>query len=321
MFHLKRKSEFNKQTGTRHVRFDNQSSSDPRRSSTTYFASRSADETNIGRVRNQQAAEPDRRNPSYSKFWTLSSRAGVFLLAIVLFVVVIEEMTLSPTPKIVTLTTSTSQVFLRPPTVYQDAADALFAKSEWNRNKLTINTSAISDQLKRDFPELAAVSVALPLFGHYPTVYIQPSEPSLVIISQPSGSFVLNNNGVALLGANNQAAQLANLNVPTVVDQSGIPVSIGQTVLASTTVSFITTVAAQLHAQHIGFTSMVLPDSASELDVYLNGQPYYARFNTEDDSALQQVGALIAVMKHLQSQGITPHSYIDVMVDGRAYYK
>jgi hypothetical protein len=242
-------------------------------------------------------------------------------LVIALMVVAIEETTLSPTPKIVTLTTSTSQVFLRSPSIYQQAAVGLFTKSKWNRNKLTINAGAISDQLKRDFPELAAVSVALPLFGHYPTVYIQPSEPSLVLISQPSGSFVLNGNGVALIGASNQTAQLANLNIPTVVDQSGIPVSIGQTVLASTTVNFISTVAAQLRAQHIGFTSMVLPDSASELDVYLNGQPYYARFNTEDNSALQQVGTLIATMKHLQSEGVTPHTYIDVMVDGRAYYK
>jgi hypothetical protein len=86
-------------------------------------------------------------------------------------------------------------------------------------------------------------------------------------------------------------------------------------------VSFIKTVAAQLSAQHIGVKAMVLPPAADELDVYLAGQPFYGRFNLETGTALQQTGTFVAVWRQLQGQGTTPRDYIDVRIDGRAYYK
>jgi hypothetical protein len=116
-------------------------------------------------------------------------------------------------------------------------------------------------------------------------------------------------------------AQLTSLQVPTVVDQNPLNITTGQVALPTTSVHFIQTVVAQLGAQHIHFTSIVLPKAASELDVQIAGKPFYVKFNTEDNSPLQQVGTFIAVYKHLQAQGITPHRYIDVRIDGRAYYK
>ena len=64
-----------------------------------------------------------------------------------------------------------------------------------------------------------------------------------------------------------------------------------------------------------------MPAAENELDMYLTGQSYYVKFNLADSSPLQEVGTFLAVRQNLQQQGITPSQYIDVRVDGRAYYK
>ena len=74
-------------------------------------------------------------------------------------------------------------------------------------------------------------------------------------------------------------------------------------------------------AKHITITSMTLPPAADELDVHLTGVNYYIKFNLANDDARQQVGTFLATQAQLKSQGITPGQYIDVRVDGRAYYQ
>ncbi len=286
----------------------------------SYYAHRSDNDAATGRdpdALNERTQSADNRNTRRYK-----RRVLVAVVAIGLIFCLADVIMLSSSPKVVSLTTSTSQVFLRKRTDYQQAAAVIFR--QWsNHNKLTINTAAVSNSMLRQFPELSAVSVALPILGHQPIIYIQPSEPSMVLVAAGanSGNFILDSNGRALLQGGDQTAQLINAHVPIVLDQNPIQISVGQDALPSTTVQFIHTVSAQLNAQHIGFTSMVLPSESSELDVYIAGQPFYVKFNTEDDTPLQQVGSFIAVYRHLQTQGVTPHQYIDVRINGRAYYK
>ncbi|MGH7241431.1 MAG: hypothetical protein ACREGB_03995, partial [Candidatus Saccharimonadales bacterium] len=67
--------------------------------------------------------------------------------------------------------------------------------------------------------------------------------------------------------------------------------------------------------------SMALPPAAYELDVKPAGVGYFVKFNMHEDTARQQAGTFLAVRERLVSQGVTPGSYIDVRLDGRAYYK
>lgn len=279
----------------------------------SYYANRSEGENSVGRAADRRVAGPLRR---------FTRRVGMLALIIAVLVAAIDELSLSSTPQITPLATQAGQVFLRNKMVYQHAANVLFASSLENRDKLTINTDKISAMLRREFPELRAVSVALPVLGHRPIVYVQPSEPSMILTTKSSGSFILDAGGEALVPAVGHITQLTDLHVPIVVDQSGLAVKIGQTTLPGPTVDFIQIVAAQLAAQHIGFNSMLLPPrAAGELDVYLAGEPFFVKFNTEENTALQQIGTFIAVLRHLQAQGTIPRSYIDVRISGRAYYK
>jgi len=135
-----------------------------------------------------------------------------------------------------------------------------------------------------------------------------------------SGSYVLDTSGKALLGGAVPAAVMA-LNLPTLTDQSGLAIAVNHEALRSRDVRFIQTVVAELKTHGLTPSSLVLPVASSELDVHLLGQPYFTKFNLQSDDAPQQVGTFLAVQAQLKGQNVLPGAYVDVRVNGRAYYK
>ncbi len=271
---------------------------------------------NTGRLR---PGQPEPR--SVGTLWgQIARRAGVLVLAVAIIVSVINVLSVSPQAKIEPLTSSQAQAssaFLRDRAEYQAAADRLLASSIWNRNKITINTTQISRQLATQFPELSGASVTLPLLAHRPTIYVQPAQAALVVAAN-NGAYVIDQNGRALMpSANLPTAR----NLPQIVDQSGLSISTGHQVLTSDGVSFIQTVLAELAAKKVSVSSMVLPASSRQLNVYIAGQPYFVKFNLAGGDARQQAGTYLATIAELRSQHATPKHYIDVRVDGRAYYR
>lgn len=245
-------------------------------------------------------------------FWL--QRVGSIILLIAIVASVVNVLTLSSSAKVLPLSGS-NQTFLHNTNVYQQAVDSLLKQSIWNHNKLTINTGRLADKLEAQFPELSSVSVTLPLLAHRPIVYVAANQPVLILLAN-NGAYVVDSTGRALLSTS-QLPSNDQLNVPTISDQSGLTVTAGQQVLTSDNVSFIQIVTAQLQAAHLTIASMNLPVHTSELDVAISGQPYYVKFNLQSNDAKQQVGTFLAVL----SKGIVPQHYIDVRVDGRAYYQ
>jgi hypothetical protein len=155
--------------------------------------------------------------------------------------------------------------------------------------------------------------------SHRPIVYIAPTTPSLILAGS-TGSYVLDNNGKALIATSN-VADIGKLDLPTVADQSGLRVKSNDIALAGTEVNFIQTVVAELQAKGVAIESLTLPPAAYELDVKPVGVGYFVKFNMHEPTARQQSGTFLAVRARLATQSITPSSYIDVRLDGRAYYK
>lgn len=280
----------------------------------SYYANRSPIEGNVGRV---PAVVAERKR---GRFKNIVRHTPAIVASFVILACVINELMLGSSPRIVVLSNTSGQVFLRDTNTYQQAAARLLGGVS-NRNKLTVDANGISVSLKRQFPELNDVSVTLPILGHRPIVYIQPSDPELLLQTQ-QGLFMLDPSGKALLRATDPT-QFAKLGIPTVIDQSGLRIAIGHTALPSTTVAFMHTVTSQLKAQHIALQQIVLPAATSEIDVYVSVMPgspaYFGKFNTQND-ALLQAGTFIATALQLQAQHVNPQ-YIDVRIDGRAYYK
>jgi len=269
---------------------------------------------NTGRAR---PGQPEAR--SVGTLWgQVARRAGVLILGLAIIVSVINVLSVSPHAKIEPLTSSTAgSPLLRSQAEYQAAADKALSSSLWNRNKITIDTGGVSRQMMSQFPELSSVSVTLPLAAHRPTIYVQPAQASLVVAAD-NGAFVIDQNGRALMpSANLPTAH----NLPQVVDQSGLHIQSGHQVLTSDDVAFVQTVLAELATKKVGVSSMVLPATSRELDLYITGQPYFVKFNLANNDARQQAGTYLATAAELGRQHVTPAHYVDVRVDGRAYYQ
>src|SRR5581483_6327750 len=227
-------------------------------------------------------------------------RFGAIAVMIAIAISAVSMFLLTPDPKVQPLNASTGD-FLQGMDVYQRAAATLLGSSALNRTKLTVDANGVSDALRRQFPDLATVSVKLPLIGHRPVIYVQPVRPALVLSTLHSGMLVVSANGhVAGKGDAESAKQLG---VPLVIDQSGTQLSVGQAALPSSAVAFVQAVVYQLQQKHVQIASFTLPPDSSELDATIVGTPYLVKFNLANPaSTQQQIGTFLAVRHYLQGQ-------------------
>lgn len=297
------------------------SSQPPRREQVfSYYANRSVRVQNTARGAGgqQQSQEPLKRTSPRSPRW----RRQVYSFGVLAVILLLVGMSLrlQTMPKVVTVDLGADQqLFLRDRKVYEAAAQRIFGSSVFNSNKLTINTKRIVTEMQREFPELVAVSVSLPVAGAQPVVYLQPAQPRLVLSTQSSGMYLLDASGRALMNATD-VANLSELGVPVVTDESGIMLKQGQVALPRHAVAFMDEVAGQLRAKGIEVTSFVLPPGGNELHVRVSGAPYFVKFNTHGN-AREEAGTYLAVRQQLETEHKVPREYIDVRVENRAYFR
>lgn len=285
------------------------------RQSYTYYSKRSAT-TGAGR---QNSPLRTGKRVHLRARWLL--RHGVILVAsAVILVCVVNELIVTPNVKVTVLNADKhSKLILKSDATYAQAANQLIARTPTNRNKLTINTTAMVAALEKQFPELSDVSIVLPMLGHRPVVYIEPSSTAFLLETNADGSFVVGKSGKALAAVTPDRA--AQLSIPKIIDKSGLTVRIGQQALSGADGNFMSVVVRELQAGGFEVSKLVLPPASREVDIYLVGQTYFGKFNLESSDARQQAGAFMAVARQLQEEHKQPASYIDVRVDGRAYYK
>lgn len=289
----------------------------PRPSTFNYRSRRSESSFNMAGRQNSKVQVERPKPPRGPNFWL--QRAGLFILVIAALFSLTNILTVSSRAKILPMVSGQNRSFLRTESQYQAAADELLADSVWNRNKITINSRQLSDGMKARFPELAAVGITIPLLSHRPLVYIEPSQPALILIGK-SGSFVVDNYGKALIKADSPEA-LNQPDLPKLNDLSGLTVRLNRQALPADDVAFIETVAAQLKARRQPIDNMSLPSGTRELNIQPAGKPYTIKFNLMAGKAREQAGAYLATIEQLNQQGVTPAKYVDVRVLGRAYYQ
>lgn len=281
----------------------------------SYYSQRSGAPARVGRDRFREALTA-RSAHQAARYWR--QRFGVVIVLVAVVIGLYQLLALSTDPKIVPADSSQT-TFLHPLATYHATAQHLLEGSLFNHNKLTIDTGGVTAELKRQYPELSVVTMDLPLVGHRPIIYVAPAASKLVLLKDAGQAFVIDTNGRAVAAAS--ASDAARLRMPLVKDPSPTPVQVGKLALPSDTVAFIQKVMYEMNAKHMGISTFVLPEGTSELDMYLDGQAYYVKFNLASDTALEQVGDFLAVRHALQGRGATPAEYIDVRIPGRAYYK
>ncbi len=243
-------------------------------------------------------------------------RLPVVLALLVLGASLLYMTTLSSVPKIVIDGGADFKV-LRKVEVYQDAATEILQSSVGNKSKLTLNNTAVSQAMQRQFPELSHIEVVLPLTGHRPVIQAISERPALLLATQ-QGVFVIGESGKALM----KVSDATNIpdKLPTVRDDANLTVKPGKGVLSGQDVIFITTLTQQFEAKNIDISSMTLPALAAELHVRIADKPYYIKFSLLSDPRIA-AGQYFALQKKLEADKVSPAEYVDSRVEERIYYK
>lgn len=274
----------------------------------SYYSSRSGAETSRARY---EPPQTQRRGLERLK------HAPTVVALVVIVCSVLYASLLDTRPRVMIVASETGKPLQRPTQVYEDFINQELKSSLSNKSKLTINTEPLEQALRRQFPEVANAAVTLPLLGHRPIVSIAVSSPAFVLATS-GGAYYVSSEGVPLVRVSDVQNPLRD--ITTVSDTTNLPITVGKQVLPTETVSFISTVIAQLVATDTKFSGISLPLEANEVQLQLTDKPYIVRFNTTEDAKVQ-VGTLLAVKKRLEGSGELPKEYIDVRVVERAYYK
>jgi hypothetical protein len=279
-----------------------------------YSSSRSEENYNVGR-------QIDKAKPKVKKtanYWL--QRFGLVILTIALIASLFKVLSVSSNPQILPVDSfSKAAITPQDESRYETTVSKIISSSVWNHNKITLDSNAIERSLIKNYPELSSVSVTIPLVAQRPIIYVQYTQPVIILTTLSNKSYALDNNGRAMYEASSPKA-LELPNIPTVNDQSGLNVQLNHQALPSTDISFVQTVVSQLANKGMSASNIILPSGTEELDVYIAGQPYYIKFNLADNDPRQQVGTYLATISQLQSENIKPSKYVDVRIDGRAYY-
>jgi cell division septal protein FtsQ len=189
-------------------------------------------------------------------------------------------------------------------------------KSIKNRNKMTLDERGIEASLKKQFPEIADVSVRLPLLGQTPTVKLAVAAPTFFLTSQGK-VYILDSLGVAV----SESKDLPKVkSLPTIDDQSGFEVNKGTQALSGSAVSFINSILAQSKRSKVPIKSLTLPPAAQELHVRTDDKSYFVKFYLGGD-ARQQIGQFLSARQQFSRSKIEPAQYLDVRVAGKIFYK
>ena len=129
---------------------------------------------------------------------------------------------------------------LRDPAVYQQAATQFINDSAVNHSKVLFDSRGLSDYLKQQFPEIAAVTVTLPVMGRRPVVSIQTTQPGFILVSGQD-AYLVGANVIALLNVYD-GQKLSSLGQRTVIDGSGVAIEPGKAALPQEQDLFISTV-------------------------------------------------------------------------------
>ncbi len=303
----------NKQTLTQKPQAQRQRPTTARKSVFSYYArGTSSSSQNLGRDQNQ-----NNYKSSSSGYRFRFKHIPSYIALIAILIAVINTLLLEARPRIVLVqTTGTVQ---REAKIYQDGIEDIWSSSLLNRSKLSVNTDKISSQISKQYSELASVEIELPLLGKRPTIRITPTRPTLELITS-NGAFYVNSAGRIL-------AQTKELNknkledLAVIHDESGTRVEAGEVVIPSPQVTFLHKLHSYLIAQDVPITSMTLPlTAANQVDLRVDGQPYYVKFSMDSDPR-QAVGTYLAAVAKLESDGGKPGEYIDVRVPEKVFYR
>ncbi len=198
---------------------------------------------------------------------------------------------------------------LRSPEITQEVHASL---GSWQQsNLLTMDAGTLESALQRLDPMIKSISVQRS-WPHGVSVSVILKQPSLGW-SSGNQTYLLDRDGTVI------SALPAGSTLPVVVDGSNLPVKLGDRVTSSRFVDFTTSVTNGLPALGVKATTLAVKETTFDLYVNTN-KGYQLVFDTTRPVA-QQLADLKTILVSLAAQKRTAVEYIDLRIDGKAYYK
>ena len=181
------------------------------------------------------------------------------------------------------------------------------------RNWVFLNSSDLKSFLQKTFTGQETITVDKK-FPNRLVVSTDEQKPAL-IWKTGSHSYILSTNGRAITEQNKQSSS----DLPVVYDNTNLPVDVGSKVTGRDFANFVTSIGSFLKDNKIDYEKIYVSDTTSELNVQTK-QGYTIKFSTllKPDS---QTRSLKATLDLMAQQNKKASSYIDLRVDGRAFYK
>jgi hypothetical protein len=185
----------------------------------------------------------------------------------------------------------------------------------FQRLRVTVDTVSLTSYLQMNgFPEVESVSSDVVRTGFGASSFAVTFRTPAVVWKTGTTKLYVDDEG--------NAFTRNYYDDPTVevVDQTGIQAKDNQVLASQNFLGTIGRVIGKMKAQGYTVTRVVLPaDTTHQLLVSIEGVGFPIKFSV-DRSVGEQAEDVARAIKYLQGKGITPE-YIDVRVEGKAFYK
>lgn len=189
--------------------------------------------------------------------------------------------------------------------------DTLKSYIPLNGNIFRFNGAVTKDKILAENPEIKSIQI---IRGLPDAIKISVIEHDNRMIWQSgSDKYLVSVQGVVSKKIN----EGENFNYPTVVDSKSLPVAIGKEIVDPSFVAFVNNINDKFFDQtNIKPTTFEVQDTTFDVNLHTEAG-FYVKFNTLRSSAVQ----LENLKKVLVAKRADIHEYIDLRIDGWAYYK
>lgn len=178
-------------------------------------------------------------------------------------------------------------------------------------NLLTFDSEKFASALQQLDPRLKTVAVTRK-WTHGIVIRVTLMQPTLGWDSD-NRYYVLDPDGNAIGTLPVSSA------LPVVTDDSNLPVAIGQQVAPSTFVAYVSQLVPQLVASGVHIKSIDIKDTT--FDLYVTTSTGYQLIFDTTRTVESEMSDYKTVMQTLAKQHATPSQYIDLRIQGRAYWQ
>jgi len=196
---------------------------------------------------------------------------------------------------------------------YEDTLQAYFNRHPIERLRMFANTSAMTSFIEATNPEVKALTVEPSSVFATSTIDIVVRHPIAGWNTHGQAEYV-DENGVAFRRNYYPAPKLQ------IVDRSNIPIAAGQAIASDTFLGFVGQLVGALHTRGYTVTRVEIPEATTrQVSIRLEHTSYYIKCLV-DRSAGEQAEDISRVVRYLTRHHVTP-KYVDVRIEGKAYYK